>query len=208
MKIFPIQQRIAGGAGAGRRLAFTLAEMMIAMAVFSLMIIALIYANLFGMRQDELVESKLGASQSSRQGFDHLLTDIRSAKIWNLGNGSFTTFSQITNDAVQKANALQISLTTDTNQYIRYWFDTNKYQLCRMHSGDTTNTIIAKNLTNSFYFYGEDFQGNVQTNLTKKYVVHVTLQFAQYQYPLTKVGPGYLYDFYKLEFRATPHTPD
>src|ERR1017187_6588680 len=175
MKIFPIQQRIAGGTRAWRGLAFTLAEMMIAMAVFSLMIVALIYANLFGLRQDELVESKLGASSSSRRGFDQLLTDIRSAKVWNLGNGSFTTFTQITNDVVQKATALQISLTTDTNQYIRYWFDTNNFQLCHMHSG-ATNIIIAKNLTNSFYFYGEDFQGNVQTNLTKKYVIHVTMQ--------------------------------
>jgi prepilin-type N-terminal cleavage/methylation domain-containing protein len=208
MKIFSAQQRIAGGARAWRGRAFTLAEMMIAMLVFTLMMAAYLYANLFGMRQNELVESMLGASQSSRQGFEQMLSDIRSAKVWNLGDGSFTTFTQITNDAVQMANALQISLTSATNQYIRYWLDTNNFQLCRMHSGDTSPTIIAPNLTNSLYFYGEDFRGNLQTNLTEKYVIHVRLQFVQYQYPLTKVGPGYLYDYYKMEFRATPHAPD
>ena len=46
------------------------------------------------------------------------------------------------------------------------------------------------------------------TDLTHKNVINVVMQFCQYQYPITKIGPGCLYDYYKMEMRLTPHTPD
>ena len=39
-------------------------------------------------------------------------------------------------------------------------------------------------------------------------MIHTSLQFAEFQYPLTKVGTNYFYDYYKMEFRFTPHVPD
>jgi hypothetical protein len=69
-------------------------------------------------------------------------------------------------------------------------------------------TIVAQNLTNNFYtnmFVAEDYLGNMLTTLRYKYVIHVTLEFCQYQYPLTKVGAGYYYDDYKMEFRVASH---
>ena len=35
-----------------------------------------------------------------------------------------------------------------------------------------------------------------------------SMEFCQYQYPLTKVGPGYFYDSYKSEFKLSSHVPD
>ncbi len=68
--------------------------------------------------------------------------------------------------------------------------------------------VIAQNLTNRMFFRAEDYLGNIKTDLSYKYVVHIVMEFYQYQYPLTKVGPGYYYDYYKMEFKITPHCPD
>jgi type II secretory pathway pseudopilin PulG len=193
---------------ARRRMAMTLVEIMISMAIFGLVMIALLYANMFGMLQDQLVNSKLGSSDQSRRAFDKFTGDIRSAKIWMIGNGSDTGFTPIKNGDTQLGNAIQISSTTDTNSYTRYYFDTNNAQLCRKLSGASGHTLVARYLTNNMYFQAEDYLGNVKTDLSYKYVIHVVMEFCQYQYPLTKVGPGYYYDFYKMEFKITPHCPD
>lgn len=187
---------------------FTLAEMSVAVGVFAIVVLAFVYVNLFCFRQNELVESKLGASMQSRYAFDQLASDIRSSKIWQIGNGSAASFTAIPSGTTQLGNALQLNLSINTNTYVRYYFDTNNYLLCRIHSGDASATTIAQYLTNSLYFVAEDYQGNVKSDLSYKYLIHVKLQFCQYQYPLTIVGPGYFYDYYKLEFRVTPHCPD
>ena len=68
---------------------------------------------------------------------------------------------------------------------------------------------IASHLTNSLTFAAETFDGNIANDLSDRNVIRFTLDFLQYQYPLTKVGPGggYLYDRYKRDFRVTPHVP-
>jgi hypothetical protein len=186
----------------------TVIEMVVTVAIFALVTLALVYTQLFGLKQDQLIQSKLGASDQARKGFDRLATEVRSAKIWQIGNGSATVFTPIANGTSQTGTALQISLTTDTNQYIRYYFDTTSRQLRRMHSGVTGSSLIARDLTNSMFFQAEYFDGTIQTNLSHKGVVHTTLWFAKYQYPTTLVGGGAYYDSYRMDFRLTPHVPD
>lgn len=192
--------------------AFTLVEMMISLSIFGMVTIGLIVLHLFGQRYDQVVLSKLGASDQSRRGFNALQDDIRSAKIWQIGNGTASTFSGIANGTAQQGNALKLNLTTDTNVFIVYYFDTSERQLFRRHSGSDTPLLIAQDLTNvtasSMTFRAENYKGVTQTDLTHKGVINATLEFAQYQYPLTKVGPGMKYDYYKMELKATPHVPD
>ena len=208
MKSFFMKQRLAAGNAARGELALTLVEMMVAMSVFSLVTIGLVYTQLFALRQDELANSKLGASDSSRRGFSMLADDVRGAKIWQVGNGNLTTFTPIANGTAQQGTALKINRTVDTNSYILYYFDTTHGELRRRHSGDTGTKLIAQNLTNSMYFREEDYKGVLQTDLSHKDVIYVLLDFTQYQYPLTMVGPGYFYDRYTMEFRLTSHIPD
>jgi hypothetical protein len=208
MKTFLHQHENPGRHTTQGRQAHTLVEMMVSVGVFSLVVVALVYAHLFGLRQNELVISKLGASDQSRSSFDKLAHDIRSAKMWDVGNGDEDSFTAIPNGSSQQGTALQLNLTTDTSKYIRYFFDTQKQELRRIHSGDTESTLIAEHLTNTMYFRAEDYRGNVQTDLNHKGVINVKLQFYQYQYPITRVGPGNYYDFYKMEFKVTPHVPD
>lgn len=187
---------------------FNLVELMVAMSVFSLAILGVFYAHIFGLKQDRLIASKLGASDQSRRAFDIMVRDIRSAKIWAIGNGSGTTFTPVNNGSAQRGNALQLSLTTDTNKYIIYYFNTNSFELRRRRSGASTTTLVCSYLTNAMYFQAENHRGSIQTDLSHKGVINCSMEFAQYQYPLTRVGQGYLYDYYKMSFKVTPHVPD
>ncbi len=199
--------------------AFTIVELLVSVTLVSFVFIALVYTQLFGMKYDQLVNSKLGASDSARRGFDKLTMDIRAAKIWNIGNGNRTTFTNLANGATQVGNAINLNLSTDTNAWIRYYFDTDNVvdghispMLMRTTNGQGSATIMAQNLTNtvsgvtnSYTFHAEDYAGNLMSDYQFKYVIAVTLEFAQYQYPLTKVGPGYYFNYYRMQFRVASH---
>ena len=68
-----------------RNRAVTLVEMMITMALFGLGVAGLLAVQMFGMRQDQLVESKLGASDQSRRLLEKMGWEIRSSKQVFLG---------------------------------------------------------------------------------------------------------------------------
>jgi len=193
----------------------TLVEMMITMGVFSMVMAALLYVHMFGLRQDELVESKLGASDAARRDFEQMLRDVRGAQAFEIGNYSGGTFSAIASGSFQIGNALRLGLSAPvypaTN--ILYYFDTNTPGNCtlnRIHTGDAAVKVLASSLTNyggGLIFSSEDFQGTTVSDQNDRRVVHCVIGFAQYQYPLTRVGSNYLYDYYKMEFRVTPHVP-
>jgi hypothetical protein len=167
------------------------------------------------LRQDELVESKLGASDAARRDFEQMLRDVRGAQAFEIGNYSGGTFSAINTGTAQTGNALRLGLSgpcyPGTN--ILYYFDTNtpgNYTLNRIHTGDASARVIASTLTSyggGLVFSSEDFQGTTVTDQNDRRVVHCVIGFAQYQYPLTRVGSNYLYDYYKMEFRVSPHVP-
>jgi Tfp pilus assembly protein PilW len=214
MKHFAPQARTLRPASARRRRAMTLAEMLVTMGIFSLVVIGMVYVQMFIMKYDEMTCSQIGASEMSRMSFNDLVSDIRSSWTWAVGTGNQTSFTPAPNSSPQEGNALQLSTTQNTNNFVRYFFTTNataavtNFSLCRMTNGMSSCTVIAQNLTNNFYtnmFVAEDYLGNMLTTYRYKYVIHVTLEFCQYQYPLTKVGPGYYYDDYKMEFRVASH---
>src|ERR1700761_5425868 len=115
-----------------RRLqAMTLAEMMTSMAIFIVLIGAFLTVNIFGMRQDELVNSACGANDQSRLNYNMILDEIRSCKNIQIGNGSYTSFVALTNGQAQSGTSLQIIPSTNLSMLIYYWFDTNAQQLWR-----------------------------------------------------------------------------
>ena len=201
--------------------AFTLDEMMVAMFIFVFMVLGVLYVWMFGMRFDQLTCSKLGASDKSRMSFDQLTHDIRAAKWWKVGNGSGTNFTVCGNATNQIGNALKLSSSADTNSpaYVIYWFDTTACQLCRLSNGLPAIQIMAQSLTNtgvlgngttntSMTFYAEKYDGTRAMDWQYKYAIVTTMEFCQYQYPLTRVGPGYYYDYYRIQLKAASHCPN
>ena len=187
----------------------TLPEMLTTVAVFSLLIIGMVYTTLFCLRLDELANSKAGASDSARRGFDKLTSDIRGSKLWFIGNGNQTGFTPCGNLTNQLGNALKVNYTTDTNSYVIYYFDTNAGALFRYTNGMTTSQLVMNGLTNvsgsSMSFHAERYDGTTLSDLQFKYVIVAIMEFCQYQYPLTKVGPNYYYNYYKMQLKIASH---
>jgi Prokaryotic N-terminal methylation motif len=193
-----------------RKQALTLVELMTTMGIFSIVILGSISLQLFGLRQDQLVQSKLGASDQSRQFLMKMGWEIRSAKKWEVGNVvSSGNFVEIPEGQPQRGTGIRIYPGPTTNSYIQYHFNTNARVLLRLQSGVTGTTTVAQDLTNNMAFQAEDYRGTVQTAGTGLWrnCIRIILEFAQYQYPLTQVGPGRLYDYYKVEFKVSPHCP-
>jgi len=214
------QMQFSPPAAQPRQLGMTLIEMMITMGVMALVIGGLLSANFLGMREERLMESKAGASETARRSVNQLTYDIRAAKGFDVGTmAGGTNFIAITNGTFQgmalKLYCIAISTNSviDPNRYILYYFDTSQggsqdAVLWRVNSTNGAAGIMLSNLMNTLYFTSEDYWGRTQTVRTYKGVVHTTLQFSQFQYPLTPVGTNGLFDYYRIECRATPHIPD
>jgi len=204
--------------------AMTLAELMTSVTIFSLIFGGLLSATMFGMRQDQLTNSKLGANDAARQNFNLILDEIRSSKNIQIGSGTYSNFVALTNGQAQQGQSIQIIPSTNLNVYIYYWFNTNSGTLTRASidtNGTVTTNLVAQYLTNmtsqwisnAMIFQAMDYTGT--TNLTVdptnyntyNYVVNILMQFAQYQYPLTLVGSNYLYNYYQLTYSATRRSP-
>jgi len=214
MKSFVQSARLSPRAFRGQA-GLTMIEMMVTAAIFALLLTAFIYAHVFGLRYDELVCSKLGASEQSRMSFELLTSDIRASKIWRVGNGNTNSFTNVPNATLMQGNAVQLSWTTDTNQWVRYYFETNgpsttqpNGRHCRLTS-DGYYEILAQFLTNasgtSMQFRAENYLGTPVTDYQYKYVIVTLMEFYQYQYPQTYVGPGLYYDYYRIQLKATSH---
>lgn len=222
------------GATRGAR-AMTLIELMTTTGLFTLVVAGMVAVNMFGLKQDELANSKLGASDETRENFNLLLDEIRSGKNVQIGSGSWTNFTPITNGA-QQGDTLQIIESTNTGWTNFYYFTSNtppgekpvnNNWLVRvaMYGNGLTNitNVVARNiynvsnawLTNALNFSALGFNGtnwvmltnDPTTYSTHNYIVNCLLQFYQYQYPLTMVGTNYLYDYYQLNLQATRRAP-
>lgn len=200
---------------------FTLVEMSISAALtVSAIMLGLLAVHLMGLREEQLLESKAGASDSARRNINQFRFDIYGAKGWQIGNWNGKVFTAITNGAKMQGNALMIYplvLTSneivDVSNFILYYFDTNNAanydgHLCYSNSTAGSGKIIVSNLLAPLFFTCEDYSGKTQTVTTYKSVIHATFQYSQFQYPLTQVGSNCLFNTYRINVRATPHLPD
>lgn len=185
------------------QVAFTLTEVMVSCAVFVLVITGVIYTHIMGLRMYELTKAKLGASDMARGALSLLVTEVRCSKFLMIGTGSLTTFSNIPSGSLQQGSALQIYRGTNTNDFIRYYFDPTDNKLRRTTNGATYKEVIAEFITNSIVFTSENYDGTILTDNQNNRVVGLTLQFYQIQYPITIIGPGQYYDFYQLRTKIT-----
>jgi Tfp pilus assembly protein PilW len=212
-----------------RRLSgFTLIELMMVMVLMIFVLTAIILANLLGLKENQYMASKAGASNTSRMAVNQMMSDIRMAKGFSIGTIG-TNFTTGTNFAayvptgftsLNQGTALALfPILVSTNEsinysnYILYAFDLSQTNnsngiLWRYTSTNQTATVVASNLINSLYFLSENYAGATNWGVTYKNVIHTTLQFCEFQYPLTKVGSNYLFNYYRLDCRATPHLPD
>ncbi|MCX8090668.1 MAG: prepilin-type N-terminal cleavage/methylation domain-containing protein [Verrucomicrobiae bacterium] len=181
--------------------AFTLPEVVVVMALFSLLLTALITTQLVGLKMHRISETKLTATSEGREALTVLRDEIRSAKMLYVGNGNASSFVAITNNQAHIGNALQIWPTTNLARFVRYYVDANTRTLMRFTNGQATP--VAGFVTNTLAFRAEDFRGRVLTNTQNHRVIRLTLEFYQWQFPLATAGQGGMYDYYRLQTRVT-----
>lgn len=189
--------------------AFTMLEMMTAVAVFLFIVAAICAVQLFAMRVYTLGSTKLSATTGARQTMNNLRDLIRSSKIVYVGtytNGG--AFTRVPTGSLQMGNALEFATTnaTTTNYmvyYLDYWDPTNTLFSISNYVSSTL-TVQAMYVTNFYCFYGENYAGNTNTDYENNTVVYVMLQFYRWEYPIGFVGTNAInaYDFYNIQTKV------
>ena len=197
---------------------FTLAEMMVTVVIFSFLTLAIITLQLYAMRVYTLGATMLSATSGGRQTMNKIRDNIRGGKIVMVGtytNGG--SFVQSPLGSLQQGNALAIEFTNslDTNYLIYYQSQTksNMYYFSNSVAtayANTTITTIANYVTNYYCFSAENYQGIVQTNYLNNSVIHVQLQFYQWQFPIGIIGGNAVnsYNYYSLNTRIDHRDKD
>jgi prepilin-type N-terminal cleavage/methylation domain-containing protein len=177
--------------------AFTLAEMMVALAVFSLVVIAMVGLQVFGLKMNTFTSSKLQATSATLKVLNHMRNQIRGATSVIVGNGDSTSFTATNGPG----NALQVYPTADLSSNILYYVDPNADKLYELDSGASNQPVVlASYITNQLAFQPENFQGNILSNQQEHYTIKMTLQFYKVNYSV----PTNSYDCYQLVTRITP----
>ena len=145
--------------------AFTLTEVMVSASLMMMVMAGIIGANIFGLRMMQITRAKLGANDEARKAIGKLVSEVRSAKLVKIGTGSLSTFTEVGVDTLQKGSALQLyTIDDNTNQFIRYFWDSSDNRLKRTTNGASSVAVIASYITNSLIFSCEDYKGNTRTN--------------------------------------------
>ena len=105
--------------------------------------------------------------------------------------------------AWQQGNALQIYPGTNTNTFVRYFWDSSSQSLRRTTKDPSDLITVAHSVSNAIVFTAEDYLGKVLTNNFNNRVIGIKLQFYELQYPRRALGPGNLYEFYQVNTKVT-----
>jgi len=225
MKFTP---HIPGRSCRRNNLGFSIVEMMVAAWAYIIIFLGVMFAiQMFAARVYTLAATKIAATSSSLKTLNAVVQQIRMAETVDVGQCTLTpaSFNSLTSSNSQIGNALRIYPSTDPNNYSIFYLDSTAAD-CNLQqftvstnglNGDLsvhfiTNTfLLASYITNQNAFTAEDYQGNILTNdqsAANRLVIHMKLQFYQWEYPVAFVGTAGLnaYDFYQLETRVTRRT--
>ena len=183
--------------------AFTLVEVLVTMVTVMIVLAGAMAAYIYGLRMVQFVQPKLSASDDARKAMARMTEDIRGAYDVDVGTRTNNTFVEASSFSLRSGNALRIYPSTNTNQFVIYFLDPTDKRLKRTSDDATYTAVMATAVSNTTVFTAEDFKGRVLTNDMANYVIGMSLQFYQLQYPATAVGPGNYYESYQLRSKVT-----
>jgi prepilin-type N-terminal cleavage/methylation domain-containing protein len=212
MKPSPPTKKIAFHSGSS---GYTLVEMMITVLIFSFVVLAVIGLQIFAMRVYTLGATMLSATTSGRETMNNLRDKIRESKDVYVGTFAGTNnavFVQAPNGSLQEGNALEITYTNSGGTNFEIFFqNAAATNICNFSNNvgtafnNTQITILANYVTNYSCFSAEDYQGNILTNYENNPVIHVVMQFYQWEYPIGIIGgsAANAYNSYVLNARVS-----
>jgi prepilin-type N-terminal cleavage/methylation domain-containing protein len=161
--------------------AYTLPEVLVSMALLSLLLGALIYGNLFGLKLCEVSKNKLNAGDDARKVLEKITDEIRNAKIVWVGSVANGFFQEAALGDPQSGSAVLVCPTTNTGIFSVYFLDPSDQTLRRTTSSGDTVTVLAHSITNSAVFQAQDCLGNVLADNHNNRTIHIKLQIYQPQ---------------------------
>ena len=181
----------------GRKGAFTLPELLIAISIFLLLISGIVSAHLFGLSMFRITETKLNATADARKVIGTMANEIRTCKSTLVGNITSGSFVGKLDGEKQQGSGLMIYPTTNTANFVLYFVNPSDKTFRRTTSTPGSAVILAESVTNALVFSSQDHLGNILTNRQNNRVIHLNLEFYQ--------PPRYMQvaDYYKLETSVT-----
>ncbi len=179
---------------------------MVTMAVFALVVIAMVSLQIFGLRIGSFTSSKLKTTAGSLKAMDQIMNQVRGTPNpvfvgnFNTGNNKFTA---IANGQSAVGNALLVS--NGTANILTFYLNTNTrvlYEIQTTATSTKSRTLVGS-VTNLQPFQAEDCFG--KTNIVGSsghYTIKMTLQYSNWLYAL----PTNVFETYRLEARATPRS--
>jgi len=199
MKPFIMHQDPAiGFAKAGRR-GFTLPELVVAVAVFSMVLGGVVIANLYGLSMFHVTETKLNAADNARKVLGQLTQEVRACRATAIGNVKAGTFEALMDGEVQQGSALMIA---NGSEFIVYFVNVGDQTFRRVTSSPGSSVILADSITNAVAFSARNYSGTVLTNTQNNRVIHMDLEFFR---PESFRRPA---DYYHVETSVTRRALD
>jgi prepilin-type N-terminal cleavage/methylation domain-containing protein len=193
--------------------AFTLVEMMVAMLVFVVLLVAaMIAVQIFTLRITNFTTDKLLATDGSCKAMDKICDQIRGANFLWVGTYTNNTFTPVANGSSQQGTALQVFSTTNSTPYYIYYLIPATAKLYSITNGESTSlnpgTLLASSITNNPCFWSENYQGTISTSTNTftagvNCTIRMRFQFQQYASPNANTRSEY----YTIQTRATPRSP-
>lgn len=187
--------------------ALTLPEVMVTMAILGVAMAGFLMLHLFSIKMCHITSVKLGASDQARDVISKLIHDIRECGDVKVGTGGLDWFTEPGANQLMQGNALMIyPIKTNTNVWIRYFWDSADKKIKRVSSDDPTPKTLVEGITNQYVFTLESYDGQILTNSNNKRVVGVTLQFYKLVLPSATIGKPGLFDYYQVRTKVARRT--
>jgi len=196
---------------------FTLTEIYIVSVLLLLVVLATTATQFFAARVYTLAATKLTATAAGRKAMNDIRERVRGGGSVDVGiyDPVAQIFTNIPIGSLQIGNALVIYTNnpnaTPTNFGTVYFMNPQASNMCSVaiSNGAVWTSTLATNIivyiTNYYVFDAEDAYANTLTTYQNNRLIHVKLQFSQWEYPLAGVvGQNAMYDYYQLQTRVAP----
>ena len=176
---------------------FTITELLVAVAVLSVVLAGVLFAHVFGLSMFQLTKTKLNALDDTRKVISKMTQEIRACRTTAVGNVKAGKFESLLDGEKQQGTALLIRPSTNASKFIIYFVNPSDQTFRRTTSTPGSAVIIAESVTNSFVFSARNHSGTVLTNNQNNRVIHANLEFYE---PRSHLQVA---DYYKVETSVT-----
>jgi prepilin-type N-terminal cleavage/methylation domain-containing protein len=197
MKLFVVPRGNVSGSLKATMPGFTLPELLVAIAIFSLVLTGVVFAHLYGLSMFHVTQTTLDATDDTRKVISKLAHEIRTCRSTAVGNVNGGVFEALLDGEEQQGGALMIRQSTNASKFIIYFVNPADQTLRRTASTPGSATILADSVTNSLVFSAQNHAGMVLTNDQNNRVIHVKLEFYEPR------SHRQVADYYKLETSVT-----